>query len=87
MGRWVASSSSSRLHIEFVVQSDRFPGLLGLIEAYLDTLEMEPSELAKIEEYLDLVRKRSDGESDLCYLSVYGSCYFRIVAHCSNVDA
>ncbi|KAJ7072365.1 glutamate-cysteine ligase catalytic subunit [Mycena amicta] len=38
-----------------------FPGLLGLIYTYLDTLDIEPDELSKINAYLDLVRRRADG--------------------------
>ncbi|PPQ68044.1 hypothetical protein CVT25_014505 [Psilocybe cyanescens] len=38
-----------------------FPGLLPLINAYLDTLDIEPRDMAKIQRYLDLVRRRSDG--------------------------
>ncbi|RXW21302.1 hypothetical protein EST38_g4569 [Candolleomyces aberdarensis] len=38
-----------------------FPGLLGLINAYLDTLDIEPQEMEKIQQYLGLVRRRADG--------------------------
>lgn len=39
-----------------------FPGLLGLVSAYLDTLEIEPEALARIERYLNLVRRRANGQ-------------------------
>ncbi|KAJ6499344.1 glutamate-cysteine ligase catalytic subunit [Mycena sanguinolenta] len=42
-------------------KGDDFPGLLGLITAYLETLDLDPYELAKIHDYLDLVRRRADG--------------------------
>ncbi|KAF4621325.1 hypothetical protein D9613_000487 [Agrocybe pediades] len=38
-----------------------FPGLLPLVDAYLDTLDIEPQHMEKIQEYLDLIRRRSDG--------------------------
>ncbi|KAJ7084345.1 glutamate-cysteine ligase catalytic subunit [Mycena belliarum] len=38
-----------------------FPGLLGLIMAYLETLDISPDESARIHNYLDLIRKRSNG--------------------------
>ncbi|KAF9478808.1 glutamate-cysteine ligase catalytic subunit [Pholiota conissans] len=38
-----------------------FPGLLPLINAYLDNLDIEPKELKKIHQYLDLVKRRSIG--------------------------
>ncbi|KAH9942460.1 glutamate-cysteine ligase catalytic subunit [Epithele typhae] len=38
-----------------------FPGLLNLVYMYLDTLDIEPAALARIEDYLDLVRRRTDG--------------------------
>lgn len=38
-----------------------FPGLLTLVHSYLETLEVEASELIRIREYLDLVKQRSNG--------------------------
>ncbi|KAJ6586880.1 glutamate-cysteine ligase catalytic subunit [Mycena vulgaris] len=38
-----------------------FPGLLGLITVYLETLDISPDELTKIHNYLDLIRRRSNG--------------------------
>ncbi|PBK73874.1 glutamate-cysteine ligase catalytic subunit [Armillaria solidipes] len=40
---------------------ETFPGLLGVISDYVDTLEVDECALAKINQYLDLVRKRSNG--------------------------
>lgn len=42
-------------------KGDDFPGLLGLVYAYLETLDVESGALAKIEKYLDLIRCRADG--------------------------
>ncbi|KJA27880.1 hypothetical protein HYPSUDRAFT_83574 [Hypholoma sublateritium FD-334 SS-4] len=38
-----------------------FSGLLPLVNAYLATLEIEPEHRRKIEQYLDLIKRRSDG--------------------------
>jgi len=38
-----------------------FPGLLGLVEAYLETLDIDPSERRRINKYVDLVRRRANG--------------------------
>lgn len=43
------------------VQCDAFPGLLGLVYAYLDTLDIEEGERVKLERYLDLIKRRTDG--------------------------
>lgn len=42
-------------------KGDDFPGLLGLVYAYLETLDVESGALAKIEKYLDLIRRRANG--------------------------
>lgn len=42
-------------------KGDNFPGLLRLIYAYTDTLDIEPRELAKVGSYLDLIRRRANG--------------------------
>jgi len=47
---------------KFFFQGDNFPGLLALVDAYLETLEIEPRDMEKIQQYLDLVRRRSDGK-------------------------
>ncbi|KAI9434747.1 glutamate-cysteine ligase catalytic subunit, partial [Russula earlei] len=38
-----------------------FPGLIGLVEAYIDTLDLSDAEQRKISSYLDLVRRRANG--------------------------
>ncbi|KAI8993904.1 glutamate-cysteine ligase catalytic subunit [Trametes punicea] len=38
-----------------------FPGLLNLVYAYLETLDMDEESARKIEEYLDLIRRRTNG--------------------------
>lgn len=43
-----------------------FMGLLGLVYAYLDTLEVEECELVKIRRYLDLVKRRANGSLLTC---------------------
>ncbi|KAF8629425.1 hypothetical protein AX15_003473 [Amanita polypyramis BW_CC] len=43
-------------------QGDNFPGLIGLVYAYVDTLDVGVDEMAKIKGYLDLIRLRSKGE-------------------------
>ncbi|KAF5370723.1 hypothetical protein D9758_001829 [Tetrapyrgos nigripes] len=42
-------------------KGDHFPGLLGLVSAYVDTLDVEEEALSKIRAYLDLVKRRSNG--------------------------
>ncbi|KAF8629424.1 hypothetical protein AX15_003473 [Amanita polypyramis BW_CC] len=43
-------------------KGDNFPGLIGLVYAYVDTLDVGVDEMAKIKGYLDLIRLRSKGE-------------------------
>ncbi|KAF8639556.1 hypothetical protein AX17_001460 [Amanita inopinata Kibby_2008] len=43
-------------------KGEDFPGLLGLVYAYLDTLDVAIDEMAKIKQYLDLIRRRSKGQ-------------------------
>ncbi|THH19838.1 hypothetical protein EW146_g1373 [Bondarzewia mesenterica] len=38
-----------------------FPGLLGLVESYLDTLDVKEAERRKIGSYLNLIRRRANG--------------------------
>jgi glutamate--cysteine ligase catalytic subunit len=38
-----------------------FPGLIGLVEAYLEKLDLSDSEQRKIASYLDLIRRRANG--------------------------
>ena len=42
-------------------QEDTFPGLLGLVYSYLETLDVDERELTRIHEYLNLVKHRADG--------------------------
>ena len=44
-----------------IIKSD-FPGLVGLTEMYLETLETTDEERAKIDSYLARVRRRASGE-------------------------
>lgn len=47
------------------MQGSAFPGLLSLVYMYLDTLDVEVDSRRRIEEYLDLIRRRTDGSSPL----------------------
>lgn len=42
-------------------QGDGFPGLLGLVNSYVDTLDVTEEKRLKIGKYLDLVKRRSNG--------------------------
>ncbi|KAF8222928.1 glutamate-cysteine ligase catalytic subunit [Tricholoma matsutake] len=42
-------------------KGESFPGLLSLVYAYLDTLDVDDKALVKIENYLDLIRRRANG--------------------------
>jgi len=44
-------------------RGDAFPGLIGLVETYIGTLDLSDSEMRKIASYLDLVRRRANGSS------------------------
>lgn len=41
----------------------KFPGLLRLVYAYIDTLDIDEEALNKIEKYLDFIKRRSNGLS------------------------
>ncbi|KAK2459263.1 hypothetical protein APHAL10511_008718 [Amanita phalloides] len=43
-------------------KGEDFPGLIGLVHAYMDTLDVGIDEMAKIKQYLELIRRRSQGE-------------------------
>ncbi|KIM83246.1 hypothetical protein PILCRDRAFT_819487 [Piloderma croceum F 1598] len=38
-----------------------FPGLLGLVNAYVDTLDVDQNSIQKINKYLDVIKRRSNG--------------------------
>jgi len=42
-------------------KGETFPGLLPLVDAYLDTLEIDIDDMKRIQGYLELVRRRSNG--------------------------
>ena len=69
-------------------QGATFPGLLGLVEAYLETLDMDPSERRQINIYVDLVRRRANGPCLYLYISVlvFLKCT-RLTANRGEVDA
>ncbi|KAJ8595689.1 GCS-domain-containing protein [Rhizopogon salebrosus TDB-379] len=45
----------------FVGKGSKFPGLLGVVEAYIDTLDVSVGDRLQIGKYLDLVRRRATG--------------------------
>jgi glutamate--cysteine ligase catalytic subunit len=45
----------------FTGKGSRFPGLLGVVEAYIDTLDVDEGDRLQISRYLDLVRRRATG--------------------------
>ncbi len=47
---------------QYGFQGDDFPGLIGLVHAYIDTLDVGIEEMAKIKRYLDVIRLRSKGD-------------------------
>ncbi|KAG8719529.1 hypothetical protein FRC08_002598 [Ceratobasidium sp. 394] len=62
---WMGRSCEEITIDEIVNGKDkRFPGLLGLVNRYLDTLNDKPSERSKLEPYLDLVKMRANGSVD-----------------------
>ena len=42
-----------------------FPGLLGVVNAYLDSLNVEFTAKSKMKRYLELIKRRADGTSPL----------------------
>lgn len=45
-----------------------------MVEAYLDTLEIDLDNMKKIQSYLELVRRRSNGMQNLFYMIVADAC-------------
>ncbi|KAK2464301.1 hypothetical protein APHAL10511_003758 [Amanita phalloides] len=43
-------------------KGENIPGLIGLADAYIETLDVGIDEMAKIKQYLELIRRRSKGE-------------------------
>ncbi|KAG8735686.1 hypothetical protein FRC10_010275 [Ceratobasidium sp. 414] len=46
---------------EIVNGKDSFPGLLGIVNAYLDSLNVEFTAKVKLQKYLNLIKRRADG--------------------------
>ncbi|KAG9077658.1 hypothetical protein FRC06_008784, partial [Ceratobasidium sp. 370] len=46
---------------EIINGKDSFPGLLGIVNAYLDSLNVEFTAKLKLQKYLDLIKRRADG--------------------------
>lgn len=45
----------------FVGNGSKFPGLFGVVEAYIDTLDVGVDDRLQISKYLDLIRRRATG--------------------------
>ncbi|CCO31355.1 glutamate--cysteine ligase catalytic subunit [Rhizoctonia solani AG-1 IB] len=46
---------------EIINGKGSFPGLLGVVNAYLDSLNVEFTAKLKMKKYLDLIKQRADG--------------------------
>ena len=58
----IFSFPSGRIYpLILVVKADTFPGLLGLINDYVDTLQVNEKDRKQINRYLDLVKRRANG--------------------------
>jgi glutamate--cysteine ligase catalytic subunit len=44
---------------------DNFPGLIGLVNAYLNSLDVDFDDKRRLRKYIDLIRRRADGMSPL----------------------
>lgn len=70
------------------LQGIEFPGLLGLVNSYLDTLDIEGKDLVKIRQYLGLIRRRADGNANSPYdKTCLTLLLFRFLAHCGHLDS
>ena len=47
--------------ILLLFKADTFPGLLGLINDYVHTLQVNEKDRKQINRYLDLIRRRANG--------------------------
>ena len=59
--RFLVAPGSFATDMALVLQGSTFPGLLNLVYMYLETLDVEVESRQHIEEYLALVRCRTDG--------------------------
>lgn len=60
--RFFSIKRSVILIIRSIVQ-DQFPGLLGVVNTYLNSLDVETHVKDRIHNYLNLIKSRSDGEN------------------------
>lgn len=45
----------------FIQEDGSFPGLLGVVDAYLNSLELDVKSRCEIRKYLDLIKRRANG--------------------------
>lgn len=58
---WTHFSHSQIIFTYLFFKCAAFPGLLGLVNAYLDTLDVDQESSDKIHKYLDFIKRRSNG--------------------------
>ena len=86
MERLVFNAFAPYAYFPFL-QGAKFPGLIGLVEAYLDTLDISPPERQQIGKYVDLIRRRADGTClYFALVSTILKCH-RFVAYHRRMDA
>ena len=56
--------------ILLLFKADTFPGLLGLINDYVHTLQVNEKDRKQINRYLDLVRRRANGSLFFIFTSL-----------------
>ena len=51
-------------------KGDHFPGLMGMVNAYLNSLNVDVGTKCELRRYLDLIKWRAKGEYMVCVLEV-----------------
>ena len=61
-------------------QDESFPGLLGLVNLYLNSLNMDVSTKCQLRKYLDLVKRRAKGKlfGPRCVIDQKVNCALRL---------
>jgi len=57
-----STTSSSAAATATATEEDEFPGLIPLVEGYLDSVNVDVATRCELSTYLDLIRKRASGE-------------------------